>query len=248
MKNHLLLILGICLCVDCNKHSIYRYTQAFQTTVKVLDADGKPVLNQDVQLFTGSSINSLSSFNHIPTEGLTATAKTDMKGNAIFNYELFTSGGWDSPTLNGVATFAIKDDTFRNTVMLDGFDYSTKSQKETIKSTTTVHIDSLLPVKVRIYKTSTSPLAIWFRATTIFPEKPKEVRRNFVSWNKYYVQKFDTTFTFLAYAKTQFSIRSTLDSLVPASPQSNNFIKTISEYQFIVDAATFKDSSLTIRY
>ncbi len=112
------------------------FSQPYETTVQVVDLDGKPIANRTVRLTTGTSS---SDTTRIKKELL-----TNNEGKAVFNYDLSVS---DSH-IESARFFATDDNTWKGIA----FEEHTleASQSKTIKKEIQLTMDSLKPVKIRL--------------------------------------------------------------------------------------------------
>jgi hypothetical protein len=217
------LIVLVIVCLWANACHFQGYTQNFETTVQVAEVDGKPLKGRVVKFYKALSSNYVSR-----TQSPTGTATTDANGNAVFNYGLDVS---DSSTDFGI--FTVEDDTVWKLVSYPEHSVSEKKKK---KQTLKIVMDSLISLKVRLQKTSATPLELSLlsyagsNASNINYgdnyARNSDVERGFFGWNRKNVGVFDSVFVFKIFAKANcwaFAATNMVTDNVSTRVSSQNF-------------------------
>jgi hypothetical protein len=120
------------------------YDQSFETTVTVVDMDGKPVKERIVKALKGFNFS-----GRVPTDSRLggSSATTDANGQVVLKYELNISS-----SSQDYMVIAADDDILFKCVNVITHTVPTE-KTSTIKKTGTLKMDSLVPFKIR-FKTS----------------------------------------------------------------------------------------------
>ncbi len=139
MKNLIILIIGLAFwligCVSVTKNS-------FETTIKVVDMNNKPMPNQIVR-FKKSTINWDSKFEKSVLDFLVIDEVSNASGIAKFSYDLFFDD------ITQVANFIVKDDTIFKTVNMASHTSLGRNNKN-FEPEFTIRMDTLKPFKIRM--------------------------------------------------------------------------------------------------
>jgi hypothetical protein len=194
------LIVLLIICLWSNACHFQGYTQNFETTIQVVEVDGKPLKGRVVKFYKLLGISYfVGSTSHSP-EG---TVTTDVNGNAVFNYGLDIS---DSNS--DYATFTTEEDTVWKLV---SYPYHLVSAKKKKKQTLKIVMDSLTTIRIRLQKTSATPLELSLLSADgnnvsninygDYYSHNTDVHRAFFGWNRKSVGVFDSVFTFKIFSK-----------------------------------------------
>jgi hypothetical protein len=196
------------------------YTQNFETTVQVVDMSGAPLKNRVVKLFT-SSFDSYSYPNTSDFAKVSQAGKTDANGQVVFKYGLMIS---DSHT-DFASIVADEDSTW----MMVSYPNHSVSDKKTKKQTLKVFMDSLMPIKIRLRKTTTRNLSlgVWSYSSNNAingidgSTRNKNISRTFASWQRHNTGVFDSVVVLKSFSKAGINISASLDSFANNSFHSN---------------------------
>jgi hypothetical protein len=192
MKNFVQFAFTLCVCLvlSCRGTS---YDQPFETTILVVDSDEKPVKNRQVVL---------------REKGLARV--TDEKGKVVINYTL--PGGTDA--FQSKITFSINEneDSLVKGINSALILFDGQGQKGAILNTLKIRVDSLIPFKVRIRKTSATPIDLLVKTRADSYEihncsyKTPCSEHIFTEFRKPKAGITDTIIIVKGYANTNFSI------------------------------------------
>lgn len=196
----LILILTICL---WNNSCTYKDdTQSYETTVTVLDMDGKPVKRRKVTVFTGFTefTGNTLGFNSVETSEI-----TDINGRVVLKYNLsLTDAGIE------YAMITAEDDVlFKSTNVVTHPFYKSP---ETLKTSETIKMDSLVPFRVR-FKTNRDDVKAFSvvinndNATGKAVIKKVFMRTAFSATTP----RIDTIINTMVYSKTNFMMNNSMD-------------------------------------
>ena len=196
------------------------FSQPYETTIQLVDMDNKPIKGIKVNIkhfigFGGSFNNSISDMR--------SSSMTNLNGNTTFNYSLNIS---DSSS-DG-ASFAADDDTKWKLVNDVSHTVNTSSQKKTIKQVLKIQMDTLKDVKVRLQKTSLTPLLLSLNASITNNENP--VINNVLTAATHTTRLYDNSWLF-GWSKKKVGV---FDSLYTC--------KLYSKANCYLYASTYKDS------
>jgi hypothetical protein len=137
----------IAICLTANSCGFKGYSQPYETTIQLVDMDGKPI--KDVKVNIKMFIN-VGGFNNQGDFRISNT--TNLEGNSVFNYSLNIS----EVTQDG-ASFAAADDTLWKVVNDVYHTVSNSGKEKTIKQVLKIQMDTLKTIKVRVQKTDATP-------------------------------------------------------------------------------------------
>jgi Macroglobulin domain MG4 len=181
------------------------FSQPLETTVQVVDMDGKPVANRTVRI-TKPKLNS-SIF--IDSTQVKQELVTNSEGKAIFNYNLSIS---DS-NQDFVQFFAKDDNTWKAITFVE-LSLSNNKQSKIIKNEIQVKMDSLKSLKIRLSSNRNDLISYSISANLRsgeFPQDRNTIERNIDFFNRDRVpSSIDTTFTIKIFSKHSFSISASL--------------------------------------
>lgn len=225
MKNPIFLFLGLCLTIlSCE--GIQEYSQPYETTVTVVDMDGKPIKNRLVKVL--NKFYQDDSYNNFIEGKELNRAITNNDGIAILRYKLLRAefvAEW--------AWIIVADDTLFKSIM-----YLTHVQEQTQlkledekKLKGTIKMDSLVPLKIRIktnrdYAYEYSILAtMQYSRTGEFDPIMNRTFANIFVKNKRY--KLDTTITTMVYSKANFGVTTRVDGYGKYHPFTKDSVRSI---------------------
>lgn len=202
------LFLSICLCItSCFLNypaCPVDYFQPFETTVKVVDRDGKPVKNkkveaiQDYQDLGYFSENSGSKFE-------VASNITDNSGKVVLKYVLSHNC---SQTHYGII-YVKGDSLFQPVNAIFHLNNEKDKVIDTIKLSKTIIMDSLVPFKVRIKSAKTNINKVEISWRTLFNDTT--INRTFLSSTLVLLPSpLDTTITARVFSKERFQMFNTI--------------------------------------
>lgn len=198
------------ICLYLNSCMFRGYVQSFNTTVQVVDVSDKPIKGRMVKLYIG-----LSSYDRGSNKQPNNTLKTDENGNATFSYGLSISDSHSD-----FATFFTDDDATWKVVSYPNHSVSAKKKKsQTLK----IVMDTMIPIKVRLQKTSASLLRLsvhsgsYSNASDVnyndHYARNADVNTVFLNWHRDNVGVFDTLLTFPVFSKANCSILTGTDTI-----------------------------------
>jgi hypothetical protein len=168
----------------------WEIVQPFETTVQVIDMDGKPMKGQSIVLTTGYATLD------------TTTKMTDNEGKATFLYSLSMSESHAQ-----TARFVVKDSGVWLAVNSESHSLINR-QKKLIQQNFQINMDTLKPFQIRLKsdRADVKVLTATVDAYLDFRQTPKAIRRYMGSC----VTKTsnDTVFTVKAFSKANFGIVS----------------------------------------
>jgi hypothetical protein len=218
------LIVLLTMCLWANACHFQGYTQNFETTIQVAEVDGKPLKGRVVKFYKSIGINYyVGSKNQSPE----STATTDANGNAIFNYGLDIS---DSSS--DFATFTTEEDTAWKLISYPNHSVSAKRKK---KQTLKIVMDSLASIRIRLQKTSATPLELSLLSMAGNNvsdinygdnySRNADVQRTFFGWKRKNVSVFDSVFAFKIFSKANcwaFAATDTVAGITSTRISSQN--------------------------
>jgi hypothetical protein len=167
-------------------------TQSFETTVTVTDISGKPLVDKTVKVFIEMTNTNFVSPNAIPF----VTAKTNSAGQVVLKYQLFVT-----ESSQNSAIITVDDDVKWKAIARAGHTYLS-SKKRVATLDYTILMDTLGDFKVRLKKTSNTPLYLSLSSWNAYPQNYTE--RKFFDWGKTNVMTFDSILTMRVYANSDF--------------------------------------------
>jgi hypothetical protein len=153
----------------------------YETTVTVVNMQGKPLTGQTVQATGGGRF--------------TVTGITDINGRATLQYKLFLP----STAAAESANITVKNDVFLSAIN-SGYHIA---NSHTDKFSCTIQMDSLIPFKVRLLRSDTT--LVNFAFTGVWLEQNNaRLSHKFVDWVPKNIGTIDSIFTLSTWQNTPF--------------------------------------------
>lgn len=201
------LFLSICLCfsscfLDYPACPV-SYFQPFETTVRVVDRDGKPVKNKKVVAI--QAYQELRYFNENSESKFDVASTTDNNGKVVLKYVLSHNC---SQTHYGII-YVKGDSLFQPVNAIFHLNNEKDKVIDTIKLSKTIIMDSLVPFKVRIKSTKTNINKVEISWRTLFSDTT--INRTFLSSTLVLLPSpLDTTITARVFSKERFQMSHTI--------------------------------------
>jgi hypothetical protein len=169
------------------------YAKSYETTVQIVNMDGKPLANQTVQ-FSNRTRSSYHLGQKVTQELLTNT-----EGKATFNYELTISDSHQD-----FATFVGKDDSIWKSI---SYAEHVRGDNKPKNINFQIKMDSLKPLKIRLSSNRNGLIKYGFFADLEYSPSNKLVPRN-LAFVAYDANAFplDTTFTIKVFSKNYYKL------------------------------------------
>lgn len=241
MKNLINLLVIIAFSIGINACQAVYEVQTYQTTIKVIDTQGKILKNKRVKLFKNSYAGTNISSSSKPI----AQALTDEFGNTHFTYTL----SYDDSSLE-TAIFILEDDSIYKAIHNYHHYLLTTAKYKPIIQEIKMVMDSITTFKVHIKKTNPKILdinAYSYRSYTSNYLGTDTLEQKFNTFYKGKVGIIDTIISIEAYSNTsvQFTANLSKDSIL--SDGSKFFVTREAQY-FDINASNYREKVLEVLF
>ncbi len=212
MKKYIPIFLCFCM-LSCDLGGDVTYSQANETTVKVTDAYGNTLKNQNVNFTVSDLYGRMES---------STTKTSDSEGLALFSYTLFD---------DQIAKFEVADDTLFKTINIPTLKVYGKGSKKPVKANLNIVKDTLTSLAVRLKRTSTQPYRVQISTSYIIMDGTT-IRSTLSSFKKNNVAALDTVIYLKVFSNTRFPINASLINAAETAVESQQLgVIVASDYK-----------------